>query len=351
MASPERQIEFLSNLQRLLADGLFVSTYKYALLLALADLCVELGADGDAPLEISTSLIGEKFADYYWRQCAPYLPAGGADPGLLRQNTGEPPRIIKLLNDLRGAYQGSLVNLRRDERVWRRTVTKLTAQVRKMPLWKLQTVGDNRLDFLYDNAGRGSSITLKAGVAFCFRKHYPLIVDLVKGAWAQYVRRYNADRLAEKTDLHEFLFGSERANLAVMRPILKRFQRETCFYCGEPLEKGAGVVDHFIPWSRYPVDLGHNFVLAHAACNGWKSDRLPSVVHLDAWVEHNKVHGRDKANEFERQGVLHDLPTSTRIIDWAYRQTSEFRGLTWVRAKELELLPAHWNRSLMTLLN
>src|SRR5580765_8439984 len=104
MASPEKQIEFLSNLQRLLSEGSFVSTYKYALLLSLADLCVELGRDDDAPLPVSTHRIGEKFAEYYWRQCAPYLPTGGEDAGVLKQNTGEAPRIIKLLHDVRGAY-------------------------------------------------------------------------------------------------------------------------------------------------------------------------------------------------------------------------------------------------------
>src|ERR1039457_5019365 len=231
MASPEQQIEFLSNLQRLLAEGSFVSTYKYALLLSLADLSVELGRDDDAPLEIPTRRIGEKFVEYYWRQCTPYLPAGGQDTGVLRQNTGEPPRIIRLLRDVRPAYEDSLTNLRRDERACRQTVTRIAAQVRKMPLWKLQTVGAQKLDFLYDNGGKNSSITLKPGVGFCFRKHYSLVVDLVKGAWAQYIRRFNANRLAEKADLYEFLFGSERANLEVVRPIVRKFQSGTCFYC------------------------------------------------------------------------------------------------------------------------
>src|SRR6185295_15846233 len=97
--------------------------------------------------------------------------------------------------------------------------------------WKLQTVGTQKLDFLYDNSGSVTSITLKPGVGFCFRKHYPLVIDLVKGSWARYVRRYNANRLAEKTDLHEFLFGSEPANLFVVRPIVRKFQSGACFYC------------------------------------------------------------------------------------------------------------------------
>ncbi len=40
--SAEDQIQFLSNLQRLLSEGGFTATYKFAFLLALADLSVEL---------------------------------------------------------------------------------------------------------------------------------------------------------------------------------------------------------------------------------------------------------------------------------------------------------------------
>ena len=46
----DEQIRFLVNLQRLLDEGLFVASYKFALLLALADLSVEYGDDTGAPL-------------------------------------------------------------------------------------------------------------------------------------------------------------------------------------------------------------------------------------------------------------------------------------------------------------
>ena len=49
--SSDEQIKFLVNLQRLLDEGQFVASYKFALLLALADLSVEHGDDsgGAAP--------------------------------------------------------------------------------------------------------------------------------------------------------------------------------------------------------------------------------------------------------------------------------------------------------------
>src|SRR5512136_403175 len=96
--SPERQIEFLTSLQRLLSEGSFVATYKYALLMALADICIEQGRDDDGPLELPTRLIAEKFIQYYWRQSMPFVPqAAPTHEQVLRQNTGKQAGIIKLI--------------------------------------------------------------------------------------------------------------------------------------------------------------------------------------------------------------------------------------------------------------
>lgn len=78
----------------------------------------------------------------------------------------------------------------------------------------------------------------------------------------RYVRQQNSDILGETTDLDEFPFGSERASLAVVRPMLMDLQHGDCFYCRARLTEANIHGDHFIPWARYPVDLGHNFVLA-----------------------------------------------------------------------------------------
>ena len=49
---PEAQLVFLSKLQRLFAEGDFTATYKFALLVSLADLAVELGDDSGEALEL-----------------------------------------------------------------------------------------------------------------------------------------------------------------------------------------------------------------------------------------------------------------------------------------------------------
>lgn len=47
------------------------------------------------------------------------------------------------------------------------------------------------------------------------------------------------------------------------------------------------------------------------------------------------MHREQPAEEFDRRGVLHDLPTAVRIAGWAYRQTFEAGGLTWAKKEEM----------------
>ena len=60
----EEQLKFLMNVQRLLAEGQFTATYKYALLLALADIAVEVGDYTGGSLNVPTKLIAEKYIQY-----------------------------------------------------------------------------------------------------------------------------------------------------------------------------------------------------------------------------------------------------------------------------------------------
>jgi 5-methylcytosine-specific restriction endonuclease McrA len=123
----------------------------------------------------------------------------------------------------------------------------------------------------------------------------------------RYVRQQNLDILGEATDLNEFLFGSERASLAVVRPVLLDLQHGCCFYCRNPLPPANTHVDHFIPWARYPVDLGHNFVLADDRCNVKKSERLPACEHLEAWTERNTRFSDQISKALEERGMISEL--------------------------------------------
>ena len=336
----DEQVRFLVQVQRLLDEGQFVASYKFALLLALADLSIEHGDDSGAPLVVSTDAIAERFIRYYWRQAVPYPAA--SDTRVLQQNTGRQASVLNLVRRAHATLGDSLAAAVGSGPAWKRLVRDVAEVVRVMPLWKLQTVGRERLDFLYANKGTGNTITLRPGVAFCFRKFHPLISDLVRGAWGRYVRQQNLEVLGEAAELNEFLFGSERAALAVVRPVLLDIQQGRCFYCRAALKPAGTHVDHFIAWARYPVDLGHNFVLADSRCNNQKRDRLPASDHLAAWAERNAQFGAEITTELERRGVIAELASSNRVTRWAYSQTEAAGGLTWLRADEMVPLPATW---------
>jgi hypothetical protein len=340
--NPQDQIRFLLNLQRLLAEGQFVATYKFALLMALADISVELGDDSGSALKVDTSKIAEKFIAYYWRQSLPYTGAGVSH--VLQQNTGRPATVLSLLVKARAKFE-SLNALMANRGTWNTLVTEVGGVVRKMPLWKLQTVGRDRLDFLYENAERGTKIELRPGVAYSFRRFYDLIAELVRGAWLRYVRQQNLGVIGEAMDLGEFLFGGERNSLVAARPVLLEVQQGRCFYCGKGIT-GTSEVDHFIPWSRYPVDLGHNFVLADSRCNNQKRDRLPAFEHLSSWSTRNTNHGSELTRQLSERNIHCDPEATSRIVRWAYTQTALSSGLTWLRANEMVPLDQRWQEVL-----
>jgi hypothetical protein len=321
----DEQIRFLVNLQRLLDEGLFVASYKFALLLSLADLSIEKGDDSGSPLTLTTDAIAEKFIQYYWRQAVPYPAAHNTS--VLKQNTGKQAAVINLIGTARAKHGESLALVMKQHALWKKLRRKISNKVSDMPLWKLQTVGRETLDFLYQNAETGGTIELRSGVAYCFRKFHPLIADLVRGAWLRYVRQQNIESLGETADLNQFLFGSERAALAVVRPVLIDIQHGRCFYCNKSLSPLSTHVDHFIAWSRYPIDLGHNFVLADNRCNSQKCDRLPAYDHLSAWTERNvqKLQG-DKPSE----------PTVFRLIHHAHTAAAEFLDDAVVRDRRVD---------------
>ncbi len=338
--SAREQLDFIQKLQRLLDEGMFVATYKYALLHAIADLCVTRGDDSGAPLRISTRDLADQFIRLYWRQAVPF-PAGDAD-GPLRQNTGRQAAVVNVVREARAEYDGHIARVAGGDG-WGGLLSHVERTVREMPLWKLQTVGSECLEFLYQNREVESprEIVLKPGVAYCFRQFYSLVIELVEGAWTQHVRRTNDGLLGPEAELRHFLFGTTRRDLARYREILKDIQEDRCFYCKGKLRETAAV-DHFIPWRRYPLDLAHNFVVAHKGCNGSKGDRLAAVPHLRRWYERNMSGLYDLPRRFEGAALVHDGDASIKITRWAYQQVARQGGQVWVKGKTLERLGGEW---------
>jgi len=192
----------------------------------------------------------------------------------------------------------------------------VTATVATMPLWKLQTIGGEVRDILYENVGTGREFALRPGMAYCFRKFHGFTHRMAQDSWARFVRglRQNHQILDETADLANFMFGADRASLAPYRNLLADLQGRRCFYCDS--SKGVDQVDRFIPWSWYSIDLGHNFVLACERCNGAKSDMLAAPEHLDRWLCRNGTSG----------GVLREYFEGAKWRRFPGRRDGCFRG-------------------------
>ena len=90
----EQQLQFLQHLQRLFDEGDFVATYKYALLMSLAELAVESGVD-EGELELPMIDVAEKFAELYWSQTLPFVSGvPGASAAILTQNQGKQAAVV-----------------------------------------------------------------------------------------------------------------------------------------------------------------------------------------------------------------------------------------------------------------
>jgi len=320
-------LDFLAKLQRILGEGLFVASYKYALLLALAELSVEKEIAPDGTLRIALDELAERFIALYWRQVAPF---GGKK--VLLQATGQQAALIRRITDFKEG--APTLTLARGDNGWARLVREVGRLLDKMPLWRLQLVGNERLDFLYEERLLDGAIVLKPGVAACFRAHFPIVQALVQGGWLAFVQRLPANHglLGSATNLEDFLFGAERSGLRIVADGLRDLQSGSCFYCGGRIG-GPGAVDHFIPWSRYPLDLGHNLVLAHADCNADKRDMLAAAGHLERWIARVRAQDAELRQVLETARFPHDLDASLSVAEWSYEIAERAGALVWVRRK------------------
>jgi 5-methylcytosine-specific restriction endonuclease McrA len=346
--SAEEQIRFLNNIQRLFTEGGFTATYKYALLMALADLSVELEPHPGAAAIFRIENIAEKFIEYYWNHAAPYISASSSG-GVLFQNVNpeKGALILKYVQEMQAISGASLSAARRNKKLWNSYVRKVARLIEIMPLNKLQTVGNEPFCFLYDNPdvrSYGGNLQLKPGVAFHFRRLYPLIRLMIQEGWIRYIRELKANRhlLGTVNDLGEFLFGSNRQDLSVFRQILHPIQEGRCFYCSRTLSGDSSDVDHFIPWTRYSLDLAHNFVLAHSSCNSNKRDFLPDIPHLERWMARNKTRESYLRETFDGANLLHDLNASIHITRWAYEQAELSGASVWSAKDIVRPLTSEW---------
>ena len=337
MAAMQQQLDFIAYIQRMLAEGDFSATYKFALLHAIADVCVEHPLQQpDSELVITLDELVDKLILLYWHHAVPFAADSNGDAALLKQNAGRQSKVISVLYE---CQQNNIRNIRQLKlsQYWPAIYRATLATLKDGPLWRLQILSKQAECFLYPHSNSSKFIKLNPGIAYSFRRFYDLVVYLAKNSWLQKIQsiKDNQKLLGAQSQLHEFLFGADRNALNKARPVLIEIQRGLCFYCHKPLkDQNSADVDHFIPFARYSTDLGHNFVAAHSACNNSKRDYLAAPRHRDNWQEQNLVmHSAVLSSELAAYFYC-DAEKSRAVSDWAYGVAQANGAKLWLSKDE-----------------
>lgn len=334
--SAEAQLTFLAKLQRLFAEGDFTATYKFALLISLADLAVEVGADDGAELTLTNRQIAERFVQLYWRQITPYgTGRPGTQPGVLIQNVGNQAAVLNAIAEFRASSVEASFQQASSTAGFANLLAKVAAVVSAQPLNYLQNFGGITDPFLYVRSARGG-ITLRHGVSYSLRRFYTLVQQMSRTRWVEHIKanRRNHAILGDAGDLEDFLFSASRQSLAIVGTQLRKLDGARCFYCERSVTDTD--VDHFVPFSLYPRDQAHNFVLAHPTCNRSKSDTLAAKPHLERWL--NRLHNQrdDLAEIGSLVGMASDGLTAHRVAVWGYTDANVAGGRAWLSASIYE---------------
>ncbi len=333
----QQQLDFIAYIQRMLVEGDFSATYKFALLHAIADVCVEqplLSEQSELVIELPT--LADKLITLYWHHAMPFSSEHTGESALLKQNTGAQSKVISVLFE---CQQNNIRNFRQLKLspFYKPTFNAAMATLKTGPLWRLQILAKQEECFLYPHTSSTQFITLNAGIASCFRRFYDLVVYLAKNAWLQKIQsiKHNQALIGPQSQLQEFLFGVDRNALTKAKPVLVELQSNICFYCQKPMKNDVEI-DHFIPFARYANDLGHNFVAAHRACNNNKRDFLAAQQHRERWQNQNLVVNSHIISN-ELSAYFHcDADKSLAVSNWAYQVAESSSAKLWLGKNSFE---------------
>jgi hypothetical protein len=352
-------IGFAERVLELLDEGRYTATYKYAVLLALIDVCLErTQASGAPPDVLTTRQLAEKIVEIYWPHTVPFAGQGQASRGVLRQNNLGQAEIVSAILRFRRRHAPDPSVPRWESRVaapdaYERLVRLVEWKLIEMPLPRLQVMGHSHQPFIYqvhwdqrirrcevgrylaDDAGTfDNRVMLKPNVGEYLLQLNSLLRPLIQRRWAAMLAELN--RL-EESQLEAFLFGADRTQTARIRAGLWEVQERRCFYCDKRIQEPTrGHVDHFIPWSRYQDDGLDNLVTTDIECNGFKSNSLAAADHVARWARRFAADSREHAH-------LADLAERTAWDRHPDRSLSVARGIylrlpddarLWLRGRE-----------------
>ena len=279
-----RHLLLLERLQELLRDSRYTTTYKFAVLHALCDLAREMPAQEQ---RVPLTRLAERVMELYWQQVIPFQAPSARKPISLRQSTGGPAALVRLVASCRSASRGR----RGDRSKADRRVDYTPMMVAQLKRYVLQRLQPRATPFLYRTPIGRDELELYPGVAHALRRFHGLLTDTIQARWTAWIEQRNP-QVRGSDALREHLFGVDRIRLrAVVRPLLA-LQDGRCFYSGVRITERTAEVDHVLPWSLTRNNSVGNLVLASKRANLAKGDRLPTAEEAKRWIKRNQTHRR-----------------------------------------------------------
>jgi hypothetical protein len=267
----------------LMRDAAMSSTYKPALLKSLA----RLAALDPAARSIPLATIGHQFVRLYWNQTVVYhlrqAPTIGKEPTVVRDiRRAAESEKVRSLNDVTDRTRTALD---------RRMASALPVNV----LDAFHTSKPSHMPLLYTWHRGDSAVELPEAAASFLATNAATLEMIANYAWAAKLERFNmlAPLIIEKVRLD----GARRTSLVRYVKILRETDGDRCFYCATPLD-AAPEVDHVLPWSFLLENPSWDLVLACRACNGAKSDRLPTLPFVEKLIATNAGRARFELSRF-----------------------------------------------------
>lgn len=271
-------VVFLNEIQDLLALSKFTSSYKFALLYVLCDVCQ---VRDESNLEVSLDEIARGFIDIYWNQEETFHPKGQPAITLSQWSGTKVSTAIRQIRDMkrRGRRKHEVMESDEGQALVGQVVKVLTKDV----LVRLQT---EREGFLYAYQPRIPSLHLREETVRHMRTLRPILVTLIEDAWLRWVENKNLAG-SGTTLLRRHLFHFERLSVRKALGQLLELQDGKCFYTGKPLIESTAHVDHFLPFSRVHHDSTDNLVACKDDVNLEMSDKLKPPPQMLKWRDRN----------------------------------------------------------------
>ncbi len=269
---------YLLTINIILDQGSFTTSYKFALLRALAD-CAK-GTDLEINLRnrnnIPLDWLAEKFVEYYWDLEMSYK---------IKEKNYVMKEIKKVCDRLHQNQGATLRNFKEqfhDE--YNRLLARVRAKAFKDVIRRLHNkVPDEMCSklFTYDDLGEerlGDEIFISTQAKEFLISHHAVIRNLSLGSWVKFTEKTtNSPRLYKKISGE-----TPRESLNGFYTFLENDRHQnSCFYCHIELLTGQYACDHVIPWSFILEDKAWNLVMCCSTCNSQKSDKIPPIDYIE----------------------------------------------------------------------